>query len=206
GAILNIGGGGALGTLKFISGSQNLKSLTVNRASFGTVTLGSNLTVGNASVGSLTLTNGTIDAGANTLSLASFPTITRTNGYVIGNLQKTFGGTGAFTFPVGTANGYSPVDTNIISGTGNSLTVKAIQGKQPNILLPNALLRHWTIANSGSVTANLTFNYLGADVVGTEANYKIFKYNGSFTQFAPNALNPAGHFATLNGVSSFSDW
>ncbi|PYS25271.1 MAG: hypothetical protein DMF72_02230 [Acidobacteria bacterium] len=206
GATLNIGGTGALGTLKFVSGSQTLKSLTVNRTSSGTVTLGSNLTVGSASAGSLTLTNGIVDVGSNTLSLAAFPTITRTNGYVIGNLQKTFGNTGNFTFTVGTANGYSPVDTNVTAGTGNSLTVKAIQGKHPNIPLPNALLRYWTITNSGSVTANLTFNYLAADVVGTEANYKIFKYNGSFTQFTPNTLNTTSHFATLNGVSSFSDW
>src|SRR5207302_471058 len=34
----------------------------------------------------------------------------------------------------------------------------------------------------------------------------IFKYNGSFTQFTPDVLNTASHFATLNNVSSFSDW
>src|SRR5205085_10886215 len=107
---------------------------------------------------------------------------------------------------VGTANGYSPVDANVTAGTGNSVTVKAIQGRHPNMYAPNALLRYWTITNSGSVTANLTFNYLAADVVGTEANYKIFKYDGSFTQFSPNTLNTSSHFATLNGVSSFSDW
>jgi CSLREA domain-containing protein len=206
GATLNIGGSGALGTLTFISGSQLLKSLSVDRSSSGTVTLGSNLTIGNASVGSLTLTNGVVNAGSNTLSLAAFPTITRTNGYVIGNLQKTFGSTGSFTFTIGTTNGYSPVDANVTAGTGNSLTVKAVQGKHPNIVLPNALLRYWTIANSGSVTANLTFNYFATDVVGTEANYKIYKYSGSFAQFAPNTLNTTSHFATLNGVSSFSDW
>ena len=47
------------------------------------------------------------------------------------------------------------------------------------------------------------------DVVGTEANYKIFKYDGSFTQFTPDAtgVNSASdHFATLNNISSFSDW
>ena len=206
GATLNVGGAGALGTVKFVSGSQSLKSLTVNRSSSGTLTLGTNLTIGNAGVGSLALTNGIVDAGSNTLSLASFPTITRTNGYVIGNLQKTFASTGNFTFTVGTANGYSPVDVNVTAGTGNSLTVKAVQGAHPNIYTGNALQRYWTISNSGSVTINLTFNYLAGDVIGTEANYKIFKDNGSFTQFAPTTLNTTSHFATLNGVSSFSDW
>src|SRR5205085_3357682 len=41
GATLNISGTGALGTLKFVSGSQSLKSLSVNRAGSGTTTLGS---------------------------------------------------------------------------------------------------------------------------------------------------------------------
>jgi len=205
GATLNITGTGALGTLKFVSGSQNLKSLSVNRTSSGKVTLGSNLTIGDASVGSLTLTNGIVDVGSNTLSLAAFPAITRTNGYVNGNLQKTFANTGPFTFTVGTANGYSPVDANVTAGAGNSLTVKAVQGAQPNIT-GNALQRYWTIGNTGPVTADLTFHYFGSDVVGTEANYKLFKYDGSFTTFSPSTLDTVNHLATLNGVSSFSDW
>jgi CSLREA domain-containing protein len=206
GSTLNIGGAGALGTLRFISGAQNLASLSINRTSSGSVTLGSNLTVGNASTGSLTLTNGVVDVGSNTLSLASFPSIFRTNGYVIGNLQKTFGATGSFTFTVGTANGYSPLDANVTAGVGNSLTVKAIQGKHPAFTGANALLRYWTLSNSGSVTANLTFHYLGADVAGVEPNYKVFKYDGSFTKPPGQSVNTAAHTATVNGVSSFSDW
>jgi CSLREA domain-containing protein len=206
GSSLNIGGAGALGTLRFISGGQILTSLSVNRTSSGSVTLGTNLTIGNASTGSLTLTNGVVDVGSNTLSLASFPAISRTNGYVIGNLQKTFGATGSFTFTVGTANGYSPLDANVTAGVGNSLTVKAIQGKHPAFTGANALLRYWTLSNSGSVTADLRFHYLAADVAGVEANYKVFKYDGSFTQPPGQSVNTVAHTATVNGVSSFSDW
>jgi hypothetical protein len=86
------------------------------------------------------------------------------------------------------------------------LTIRELfEGKQPNILGANALSRYWTLAATG-LTANLTFNYLAGDVVGTEANYKIVKYNGTFTQFTPTTLNTTTHVATLNGVSSFSDW
>jgi len=212
GATINIGGTGALGILRFVnfvSGAQALKSLTVNRTSSGSVTLGSNLTIGDASSGSLTLTNGVIDAGSNTISLASFPSITRTNGYIIGNLQKSFGATGSFSFTVGTANGYSPVDANVTSGGGGFLAVKAVQGKQPAISDgTTALQRYWTLSSSG-ITADLTFHYLGTDVMGTEANYKFFKYlSGNFTQFTPNALNTGTHTAQLLGVSvpPFSDW
>jgi CSLREA domain-containing protein len=207
GSTLNIGGTGALGTLRFISGAQILTSLTVNRTSSGSVTLGTNLTIGDASTGSLTLTNGLVDVGSNTLSLAAFPSISRTNGYVIGNLQKTFGAATNFIFHIGTSNGYSPVDANVTTGTfPASLAAKAVGVKHPNISGTNALQRYWTLANSGSLTADLTFHYLAADVVGTEASYNIFKYDGGFTQFTPNTLNTVSHFATLNGVSSFSDW
>ena len=86
-----------------------------------------------------------------------------------------------------------------------------MQGQQPNISGTNALQRYWTLSGSG-LTANLTFHYSTAspnDVVGNEANYKIFKYDGAFTRFTPDATgvnSPQDHFATLNNVSSFSDW
>ena len=125
-----------------------------------------------------------------------------TNGYVIGNLQKSFGASGNlgnFTFPVGTANGYSPLDSNVTANTNGTLTVKAVQGKQPNINGTNALQRYWTLLGSG-LTANLTFHYNASspnDIVGNEANYKLFKYNGAFTQFTPTVLDTTNHFATL---------
>ncbi|PYS23626.1 MAG: hypothetical protein DMF72_08740 [Acidobacteria bacterium] len=202
-ATLSIGGMGALGTLNFASGGQLLSALALDRSSSGSATLGTSLAIG----GSLTLTNGILDAGTNTLSLGSAATTSRTSGYVVGNLQKTFGATGTFTFPVGTGTGgaYSPVDANVTAGTGNSLTIKAVAGQEPHVS-GNALQRYWTLTNSGSVTANLTFHYLAADVVGSESIYKIFKYDTSLHQFSPDVLNTSGHFATLNNVSSFSNW
>ena len=204
GATLNIGGTGALGTLNFVSGSRTLSAMTMNRTSSGAATLGNDLTIG----ASLTLTNGIVNVGTNTLSLDSAATASRTNGYVVGNLKKTFGATGTFTFPVGTGssgNAYSPVDANLTAGTDNSLTVKAAAGQEPHVS-GNALQRYWTLANSGSITANLTFHYLAGDVVGSESIYKIFKYDTSLHQFTPDLLNTTSHFATLNNVSSFSNW
>jgi CSLREA domain-containing protein len=211
GATLNIGGTGALfGTLRFVSGAQALTSLTVNRASSATVTLGTGLVIGDSSTGSVTLANGVISTGTNTLLLRTAASITGgTNGYVIGSLEKNFGPTGLFTFTVGTANGYSPVDANVTSGGGGFLTVKALQGKHPAISDgTTALQRYWSLLNFG-ITADLTFHYLGTDVMGTEANYKVVKYSdGNFTQFTPNALNTGTHTAQLLGVSAptFSDW
>jgi CSLREA domain-containing protein len=210
GGNLHIGGAGALGPLRYL-GTQNLAALEVNRLSGSVVTFATGVNIGNASTGSVTLTNGIVDMGANTLSLATFPGITRTNGYVAGNLQKNFGALGNFTFAVGTANGYSPLDTNVTVNSGGVLTVKAVQGKYPKVSGTNALQRYWTLSGSG-LTANLTFHYSTSapnDVVGDESLYKIIKYDGSFTQFTPNATganSAQDHFATLNNVSAFSDW
>src|SRR6185295_8736679 len=70
-----------------------------------------------------------------------------------------------------------------------------------------ALQRYWTLTATG-VTADLTFTYLDPpDVPGTavEANFFIFKFDGSFT--APGGtVNTAANTANITGVSSFSDW
>jgi len=138
-------------------------------------------------------------------------------GYVVGSLKKTFTGTGSKTFEVGTPNGYSPVEINATAGTFSAdFTVSASSTKEPHIhgASVNALKRYWTITGPapGVVTANLIFNYLDpADIPTninpgfTDANYILFKYDGSFS--TPSAtVDTTGNTATINAVSSFSNW
>ena len=154
--VVGDGGAGDLGTINFVSGGRTLSSLQLNRPN-GSMTLGTDLDL----AGNLRLDDGILNTGANTLSLSPTSSASRTNGYVIGNLQKSFGASGnlgSFTFPLGTANAYSPLDANVTANTNGTLTAKAVQGKQPNI--PggaNALQRYWTLSGSG-ITANLTFH------------------------------------------------
>lgn len=209
GASLFIGGSvNPLGNpIHFVSGGEFLNLFFVDRASG--VSVDTNLTIGHPTTtpnGNLTLTNGVLDMGANTLTLNPNATLSRTTGYVSGNLKKNFGATGAFNFAVGTANGYSPVGVNVTAGTGD-LTVKAVQGPQPNITGANALQRYWTLNGTG-ITADLTFNYLDpTDIPGTanESLFVIFKYDGSFST-PGGTVNTGANTATINGVSSFSDW
>ena len=107
--------------------------MTTTRLTTLTVS-GGDLTV----TGSTTLTNGRVVTGANNLIIGSAGTVTRTNGYVDGNLRKTYTASGSKTFEVGTANGYSPIAANVTAGTG-TFTAKAVQGQQPNITGVNAL-------------------------------------------------------------------
>ncbi|MDQ1592641.1 MAG: hypothetical protein QOG71_3268 [Pyrinomonadaceae bacterium] len=157
-----------------------------------------------AVTGALAFTNGTITTAANTLISSSSGTITRTNGYVIGNLRQTFTANGTKPYAVGTTNGFSPVSANVTAGTGD-LTMRATQGKLPAISGANALARYWTLTGTG-MTADLQFFYLAGDVTGTESNYSIIKQSSGVLTLAGGSVNPATHIATINGVSSFSNW
>jgi Calx-beta domain/Right handed beta helix region/Domain of unknown function (DUF4214) len=131
-------------------------------------------------------------------------------GYVVGSLAKQFGGGSLITgqnFPIGTTNGYSPIDVTNATGTG-SLTTSATATALSGFSGANKLARYWSLASSGVTQADLKFQYVAGDVVGTEANYKIFRKTGSdvFTQFNPTTLDTGNHFATLTGVTGFSDW
>ncbi|MGB7203497.1 MAG: FG-GAP-like repeat-containing protein [Pyrinomonadaceae bacterium] len=151
--------------------------LTLNNATGATL-------LGNVSVtGGLILTNGILATGFNTLTVASGGTMSSTTGYVIGNLRKDLvlgnlqqSPSATFTFPVGTATGFSPVTANF-SGTG-SLTVRAFDGTAPSTpALSDAttLDRYWQLTETGDITASLTFNYLQADVDGLETNYRMIR-------------------------------
>lgn len=184
-------------------------AITVNNLTIAagrTLTLsGQDLTVN----GLLTLSGGTINTGANTLNFGSSATLSRTAGQVTGNLKKTFSGAGSFNYAVGTANGYSPVAVTVTAGSGD-LTIKAVQGAQPDQNPAQALQRYWTLGGSG-LTVNLTFNYLQADVMGSEATYQLFKVSGGITQRFPHnppavVIDTTANTAFISGVSSFSDW
>jgi hypothetical protein len=202
---LVINGSGDAGTLP--AAGQNFNNLTVNRTGAGgNVTLGGTIHI----IGTLTLTEGTITTGAaNTLQLGESAAVARTNGSVVGNLKKLFGGAGSFTFPISTAAGYAPVDAQVTAGSG-SLTVSGTDGKLPAITGANALNRYWTLSGS-DITTNLTFHYNAADVMvtppATEAGYSLVKSGSGVLQVVPNSSTDAStHTATATGVTTFSDW
>ncbi|HYH85321.1 MAG TPA: Calx-beta domain-containing protein, partial [Pyrinomonadaceae bacterium] len=194
------------------TGAQNVQTATTfnNLTASNDITLGASPTVN----GTLALGSKKITTDTNTLNVGNSATVTRTSGYIIGNESKNFSSVGShvFTFDVGTANGYSPVDTTIsISNAGNNtLTVTAVEGQHPNIAGADALQRYWTLSNSfvGTGVADLTFHYLAGDVQtspAVEDDYDVFKFNPVFTNMG-GAIDTVNHTATVTGVSSFSDW
>ena len=175
----------------------------------GTATLGGNVTI----VSNLTL-NGIVNNGGFTVTVGENATVTRNSGYIIGSVKKVFGQIFAFggginvVYHVGTANGYSPVTAFVTSRViGSELTVIAKQGTQPNLPTATTLQRYWTLTETGTLTANLQFNYLPTDTPGVEANYQVIRVeNGTPTFYPGGTVDTLNDFFQANNVSDFSDW
>lgn len=174
-------------------------------ASGGNVVMNSNIDI----TGSLNLGN-IIDTSSSVIGLGCQATVSGASAtsYLRGTVRKDFCSTGSFVFPTGSANGYSPVNANVTALTTNpsSLSVQAFQNVRPGMYTANSLQRYWTLASTGNLTTNLTFNYLDGDISGNEASYLLYKWNGTNSTAVPFTLNTAANTISAAGVSSFSDW
>src|SRR5438552_6160787 len=131
------------GTLTF----QSNQNITINNSNG--LTLDNPITLN----GVATLTSGKVNSGSNTLILGSSASISggSTSSYVVGNLKKIAIPNGSFTFPVGTNNGYTPVDLTNASG-GGDLTVTAKTPQQPVLAAGTSLQEYWTLTKAGTLT------------------------------------------------------
>ena len=190
-------------------------NLTVNNA--GGVTVNADATVNN----SLGLTNGLVTLGDNDLTLGATATVSGTpsaSNMIVTNgtgvLKKVFFAAASFTFPVGDNSGtaeYSPATLDFTSGTfagGAYAAVIATNTKQPdNTSATDYLNRFWSVTQSGisAFSCDTTFNYLAADVAGTEADIYGGQYKDS-TWTVLNAVDAANNRfqATVTGFSDFT--
>lgn len=184
--------------LRFTTGFQELSQLTLDL----TAADASLLTP--LSVGTLNLTNGSIDIGANNLTITGpGPVLGASAARYIkttdaGLVRKIFSAAGNFTFPIGRAN-YTPGTVTVTSGTfagGASVSMNVVNTVHPTIATgPTVKInRYWNTASTGitNYVATLVFNYLATDVtgVGAEASMKGAGYNG--VNWATSALVNVG--------------
>src|SRR5207302_1450933 len=150
------------------SGVTNDPMLSMATASVNNLTIasGRTLTLSGQDLqinGTLTMNGGNINLDpSSTLVIGPAGSVVRSSGQILGAVKKSINGAGSFTFPVGTTNGYSPVDVTVTAGSGD-LTVQAVQAVQPALVdqANSSLRRYWKLNGSG-ITANLTFNYLAS--------------------------------------------
>ena len=160
----------------------SFNSLTINNSSG--IVIGGNITV----AGTLTFTNGTITTNAYSVVISSTGTVSRTSGYVIGNLNLYFAtGATSHTFDIGDASAYTPVAVSFASvTTAGSLVASTTTGDHPQISTSGlnsskTANRYWTLTNSGIVftTYNVVFTFVSADLDASAVptSFSVARYN-----------------------------
>ncbi len=199
--------------LQTLTGATTFTNLTVNNTGSG-LSLANDITATTAAAGVLVLTAGPVATGSNNLIVArscTVPSVTRTNGWVAGNLRLAFPtGTPSCTFHVGDATDYRPIGMLFASvTTAGSLTgtVSQSAGDHPNIATSGldaakGVNRYWTLTNPGGIaftTYTATFNFIAGDIDGgaTATSFEIERWNGAWNT---TTLGTAG--ATSTSASS----
>jgi hypothetical protein len=194
-----------------ITGQNIMQDLTVNNAAGLTI-------AGNTRVnGVLTLTNGLVSLGSNNLLLGPVASVAGTPAAAnmivatgTGELRKEYATAGSFIYPVGNAtpvSEYSPVTLNFISGTfgtDNYAGVNLVNAQYSGTAI-SYLNRFWNVTQSGitDFSCNSTFQYVTADVVGTESDIFCFKVDPTLPWIAYNAANTATNEINAHGLFSF---
>ncbi|MEI7896924.1 MAG: hypothetical protein WCJ26_07795 [bacterium] len=201
-----------------ISGVNVIQDLRINNAK-GVTIAGTGDTRVN---GILKLKNGLLKLGSNNLvlgpsasdSISLTPNLSMVVPTGVGEFRKEFASAGTFKYNVGDSTGtgvaeYSPVTLAFTSGTfgaNNYAGVKLVNAKYPNDSITTPYLsRYWALSQSGitAFNCNATFNYVAADVTGTEASLYCNKVDPS-PWVAYGAANTSSHYLTANNLSSFS--
>ncbi len=111
-----------------------------------------------------------------------------------------------FTFPVGVAGKYTPARINV-TANGNAagtVTMRPVNSKHPATTSAAAteLTYYWIVSQTGFASPTIThvYNYLQADVQGTEASYVGGRFVGNLWT-TPGVVNAGGNTITLTGVN-----
>lgn len=186
------------------------KNITMNGA--GGITLGSDLTIG----GTLTFTSGKITTGANKVILTSAGSVSRTSGYVVGNLQKNVAVSATSrTFEIGDASNYSPITLALTGVTvaGDLVASTTIPGAAPatasGIHPTKYLNRYWTLTNSGITLASFDpkFTFVAGDIQGSAATSSFVGAKLTSSAWTnPTVGTLTSTSSQLTGVTSFGDF
>lgn len=164
----------------------------------------------------LALTNGTVTTGIDTVVLGASGIVTRSNGWVNGNLRKHVGaGSPSVTFELGDLTRYTPVDISFVNvTTPGTLTAHSTTGDHPNISLSGikgnkSVNRYWTLSNTGTGfdSYDATFHFDPADVDGSAntGNFIVKKYNTPTWSLTTTGTRTSTS-TQATGLTSFSDF
>lgn len=180
-----------------ITGATTFNILTLNKAvAATTVTLNNNI-----SVPTLNMTAGSMQTGANTVTITS----TRTgNGIILGNIQRTQ------SFSTGTAYAFEgPQNTITFSSVSSvsSVTVSVVKGAVAGFPFGSSVNRTYTISvPSGTYTAALRLHYEDNELNGnTETAIALWDYNGTnWVNAGTSGNNTSSNYVDLTGLTNIS--
>ncbi len=210
----NTGLGGTLADVTLTAGTGGIQINNGATSTFGTVGnsrsifFGSNATVGTGTTLNLgRLVQMGLTADGVVIADGTITPNSGAPGYIIGAVRKPVVPAGSFTFPLGKVTGYTPVDFSNATGTAD-VTIRAVNGTVTPVSDATSLDEYWAITlNSGSLTTDIQFTYLDADVDGNEADYKVIRVEfGAALNFNATTMNTAANTATVTDVDHFSDW
>lgn len=167
----------------------------------------------------LILTNGRIIAGVNNFTFSPSATFIGAGAgkYIetndIGLVRKEVTSAGSYVLPIGTLNGYMPLQYDLSGNTfGGSalvsgLIVPASHPKKP-VRATDFFNAYWkpSYTNITGGTVNVTTTYNDANSYdGSESFLNGLTYDGVNWSFSNNTINPASNTVTYNGVASGTD-
>lgn len=151
----------------------------------------------------LGLTNGKL-ATSRKVSIANNGSVTRTNGWVAGTLERPVSNSSPVTFDVGGATAYSPVVLS--NAVGASLVgVSASEETHPTPLGTNALKRYWSVSAPGLTNATLECSYLPTDVPTLESTLRLAQFSGGAWLLTGDTPNPTTHKVSRT-TTTFGDF
>jgi hypothetical protein len=195
-----------------ISGVGSFDYLLVAKSG-GTLTLANDVAVTQG----LTLTSGLVATGAYRLALGTGAFAARTSGHVVGTLEKSYGaGTQSFTYPIGDALNYTPVElANFAVTTPGSVAASTTAGDHPGLGTSGinpalSVNRYWTLTKDAGLaftTYDPTFTFVPGDVDGGAAtgNFIVGRNTGG-TWFGTSTGTRTSTSTQATGVTSFSEF
>ena len=200
------------------AGTKNFNNVALDNAN-GLSLASTSLAVASTIEGRLTFLDGQFDVNGEILQFGLNGTVSGStdSNYLIadctGAVRKRMDDSNkGFSFPIGDdTSDYSSLELTFTSGTFSAsayVNACVTDSKHPNnTASSNFLTRYWTIDSSGITSANadLTLNYLDADVNGSELDYIGGRYDGSW-HVDTDAVDAATNTLTFEALSAFGDF
>lgn len=192
--------------------SSNLESLKVFNVP---LTINANL-----QVDSISLSNSVLSIGNYDLTIIDSAFVGNDSSYIetngTGKVNIDFAGDTTIIYPIGRSK-FSPISldfsSTILASGSNPATasVRVIDSVHSGVSASSStndyIKRFWNVTSSGltSFSCNVLAKYNDVDIVGTEGNLFMGKWNGTVWDVG-NSVNASSNELTISNVTSFSDF